>query len=157
VRNVLREKLRDISGQRARAAIEKEFGFPVSIEAEKRLGEVMGVLNADHQFNEIVRFMTGRSPDQCQPGSESADGLEKIVAVVYEGVDAVNKIRSVLGPTDPRKAPPGTIRRELGQDIMVNAAHASDSAENAVREMGIIKIKEDNLKPMVEQFYNCKL
>ena len=40
---------------------------------------------------------------------------------------------------------------------MVNAAHASDSAENAKREMGIIKIKEDNLKPLVEEFYNCKL
>jgi nucleoside diphosphate kinase len=157
VRNVLREKLRDLSGERARAAIEKEFGFPIPAEAGAKLGEIIGVLNADHQFNEIVRFMTGRSPDQCQPGAESADGLEKIVAVVYEGVDAVNKIRSVLGPTDPRKAPPGTIRRELGQDIMVNAAHASDSAENAAREMGIIKIKEDNLKPLVEQFYNCKL
>jgi len=83
--------------------------------------------------------------------------LEKIVALVYQGVDAVNKIRTVLGPTDPRKAPPGTIRRELGQDIMVNAAHASDSADNARREMGIVKIKEDNLKPLVEEFYNCKL
>jgi nucleoside diphosphate kinase len=83
--------------------------------------------------------------------------LEKIVALVYQGVDAVNKIRTVLGPTDPRKAPPGTIRRELGQDIMVNAAHASDSAENARREMGIVNIKEDNLKPLVEEFYNCKL
>ena len=78
-------------------------------------------------------------------------------AVVYEGPDAVAKIRGVLGPTDPRKAPPGTIRRELGQDIMVNAAHASDSVENAKREMGIIKITEDNLKPLVEEFYQCKL
>jgi len=104
-----------------------------------------------------VKFMTGRSPEQCPPGAQSDCGLEKILAVVYEGVDAVNKIRGILGPTDPRKAPPGTIRRELGQDIMVNAAHASDSVENAAREMGIIKIKEDNLKPLVEEFYNCKL
>jgi hypothetical protein len=41
-----------------------------------------------------------------------------------KGVDAVRKIREVLGPTDPSKAPPGTIRREFGSTIMVNAAHA---------------------------------
>ena len=52
----------------------------------------------------------------------------------------VAKIRDVLGPTDPSKAPPGSIRREFGQTIMVNAAHASDSEENARREMGIVKV-----------------
>jgi len=46
------------------------------------------------------------------------------------------KIREVLGPTDPAKAPPGSIRREFGSTIMVNAAHASDSPDNARREMG---------------------
>ena len=59
----------------------------------------------------------------------------------------------MLGPTDPSKAPPGSIRREFGQTIMVNAAHASDSAENAQREMGIIKIAENNLKPLIESWY----
>jgi hypothetical protein len=156
VRAALREKLRDISGQRSRIALEKEFGFPIPPDVEQKLGEIMGLLFADQQFNQIVQFMTGRSPD-CSEGAKSQPGLEKILAVVYEGPDAVNKIRGVLGPTDPRKAPPGTIRRELGQDIMVNAAHASDSADNAAREMEIIKIKEDNLKPLVEEFYNSKL
>jgi nucleoside diphosphate kinase len=157
VHDVLRDKLRDISGQRARAAIEKEFGFALGADAEKSLGDIVGPLCAEQQFNEIVKFMTGRSQEPCEPGKKAPGGLEKIVALVYQGVDAVNKIRAVLGPTDPRKAPPGTIRRELGQDIMVNAAHASDSPENANREMGIIKIRENKLKPLVEQFYNCKL
>jgi nucleoside diphosphate kinase len=157
VRAVLREKLRDISGQRARIAIEKEFGFGLIPETEKQLGEIMGTLFADQQFNQIVQFMTGRHPEQTAPQAEEDPGLEKIVAVVYQGPDAVNKMRGVLGPTDPRKAPPGTIRRELGQDIMVNAAHASDSAENAKREMEIIKIRDNNVKPLVEEFYNCKL
>jgi hypothetical protein len=40
---------------------------------------------------------------------------------------------------------------------MVNAAHASDSAENAQREMKIINIRENDLKPLVEEFYSCKL
>lgn len=157
VRDVLREKLRDISGQRARIALEKEFGFGLNPEVEKKLGEIMGIQFADQQFNQIVQFMTGRHPEESSDAAKSQPGLEKIVAVVYQGPDAVNKIRGVLGPTDPRKAPPGTIRRELGQDIMVNAAHASDSAENAKREMSIINITEDNLKPLVEEFYQCKL
>ncbi len=157
VREVLREKLRDLSGQRARIAIEKEFGFGISPETEKKLAELMGLQNADYQFNQIVEFMTGRNPSQTPAGTEAQSGAEKILAVVYQGPEAVNKIRGVLGPTDPRKAPPGTIRRELGQDIMVNAAHASDSAENAQREMKIIKIRENDLKPLVEEFFDCKL
>lgn len=157
VRDVLREKLRDISGQRSRAALEKEFGFGLTPELEKQLGEVMGPANADYQFNNIIQFMTGKNPGTSPATTDPEPGPEKIVAVVYQGPDAVSKIRSVLGPTDPRKAPPGTIRRELGQDIMVNAAHASDSTDNAKREMGIIKIKDDGLRPLVEEFYRCKL
>jgi nucleoside diphosphate kinase len=157
VRAVLREKLKDISGQRSRLALEKEFGFGLDPQAEKALGELMGPLFADQQFSQIVEFMTGRRPEDCSGAAKAEPGLEKIVAVVYEGPDAVAKIRGVLGPTDPRKAPPGTIRRELGKDIMVNAAHASDSAENAQREMKIINIRENHLKPLVEEFYNCKL
>jgi nucleoside diphosphate kinase len=157
VRDVLRDKLREVSGQRARTALEKEFGFGIPPEIEAQLGNLLGTMNADNQFNNIVNFMTGRNPNDCKTSGETDPGPEKILAVVYQGVDAVSKIRSVLGPTDPRKAPPGTIRRELGQDIMVNAAHASDSYENATREMGIIKIKVDPLRPLVEEFYRCKL
>jgi hypothetical protein len=36
---------------------------------------------------------------------------------------------------------------------MVNAAHASDSPENARREMGIVKIRENNFKALIESFY----
>ena len=103
---------------------------------------------AEHQFNRIVNFMTGHAA-----GQESSGDPGKMVALVYEGPDAVAKIRNVLGATDPNKAAPGTIRRELGQDVMVNAAHASDSPENAKREMNIINIRENNLKPLIEKFY----
>jgi nucleoside diphosphate kinase len=65
----------------------------------------------------------------------------------------VNKIRDVLGPTDPSKAPPGSIRREFGSTIMVNAAHASDSAANAQREFGIVKPGENNFKQVIEEIY----
>jgi nucleoside diphosphate kinase len=66
----------------------------------------------------------------------------------------VRKIRDVLGPTDPSKAPPGSIRREFGSTIMINAAHASDSAENAQREMRIVRIAQENLfRRIVEAAY----
>jgi nucleoside diphosphate kinase len=59
----------------------------------------------------------------------------------------------VLGPTDPSKAPPGSIRREFGSTIMVNAAHASDSPENARREMGIVNVGENNFRSIIEEVY----
>jgi hypothetical protein len=39
---------------------------------------------------------------------------------------------------------------------MVNAAHASDSPENAQREMGIVKISENNMRPLIEAWYAKK-
>jgi len=156
VREVLRSVFGKISGAKARAAIEKDFGFSLPAAVEDQLSELIAPYHAEHQFSNIVEFMTGHRPGQVPPGKETEPGPEKIVALVYEGPDAVAKIRNVLGSTDPRKAEPGTIRRELGQDVMVNAAHASDSAENAQREMDIIKIRENNLKPLIELFYNCK-
>jgi len=67
-------------------------------------------------------------------------------------VDAVAKIRDILGTTDPSKARPGSVRREFGSNIMVNAAHASDSPENAEREMAIINVDKDNISPWIEQY-----
>ncbi len=153
VRETLRTKLKGVVAARARAAIEKEFGFKVAPEQEQELGQILGPSFGDNQFDNIVRFMSGRAPAECPPGEEGKPGSEKCIALVYEGVGAVAKIRDVLGPTDPSKAPPGSIRREFGQTIMVNAAHASDSEENAQREMGIVNVSENNFRQVVEQFY----
>jgi nucleoside diphosphate kinase len=97
--------------------------------------------------------MAGRAPSECDPALLKEPGTEKCIALVYEGVEAVRKIRDVLGPTDPSKAPPGSIRREFGQTIMVNAAHASDSEENAKREIGIVNPGENIFKRVIEEFY----
>jgi nucleoside diphosphate kinase len=100
-----------------------------------------------------MQFMTGLwCPDV--PASEmNADGKVRCLVLIYAGKDAVNKIRNILGPTDPSKAQPGSVRKEYGSDIMVNAAHASDSAENAVREMGIIKPDRNQLKQWFDKYY----
>jgi nucleoside diphosphate kinase len=153
VREVLRTKLKDVVAGKAKAAIEKDLGLKLGPEQERKLGDILGPIFGDNQFENIVRFMSGRSPSECPMGEANKPGSEKCIALVYEGVEAVRKIRDVLGPTDPSKAPPGSIRREFGQTVMVNAAHASDSEDNARREIGIINVAENNFRQVVEQFY----
>ena len=97
--------------------------------------------------------MSGHAPSELPREEWTKPGTEKCIALVYEGVNAVRKIRDVLGPTDPSKAPPGSIRREFGSTIMVNAAHASDSAENAKRELAIVNVGENNFRQVVEEIY----
>jgi nucleoside diphosphate kinase len=152
VRDVLRTKLKDIVASKARTALEKEFGFKIPAEREQQLGDILGPVFGDNQFENIIRFMSGRAPSEVPQAEWSMPGAEKCIALVYEGVEAVRKIRDVLGPTDPSKAPPGSIRREFGQTIMVNAAHASDSEENAKREMAIVNVGENNFRQVVEEF-----
>jgi nucleoside diphosphate kinase len=154
VRNVLREKLKEGVGERAKAVLEKEFTFKIPSAEQKALGDILGPLQGDNQFDVIMRFMSGRTPSECVSEEDrQKPGTQKCIALVYEGVNAVRKIRDVLGPTDPSKAPPGSIRREFGSNITVNAAHASDSVENARREFAIVKPEENNLKQVIGEFY----
>jgi nucleoside diphosphate kinase len=155
VLEVLRTKLKDSVAARAKPHLEKEFGFTLPADVEARLGELLCPTYGEHHFGNIIRFMAGRSPAECPAELREQPGTEKCIALVYEGVEAVRKIREVLGPTDPSKAPPGSIRREFGQSMMVNAAHASDSPENARREMAIIKIGENNFRQVIEEFYGA--
>lgn len=153
VREFLRTKLKDVAAGKAKAAIEKELGFPLGPNEVKQLGDLIGPVFGDNQFDNIVKFMCGSTEGECEPAKRTNPGTEKCIALVYEGVNAVNKIRDVLGPTDPSKAPPGSIRKEFGSNIMVNAAHASDSEDNARREFGIVKVGENTFKKVVQEFY----
>lgn len=156
VLEVLQDKLRGRFGESARKLIEKEVGMTLNSDVEKQLGDLLGPIGGRENWEQIVQFMCGIKPSECRPDRRHEAGSEKCIALCYQGIDAVRKIREVLGPTDPSKAPPGTIRREFGSTIMVNAAHASDAPENAVREMGIVKISENNLKPLIESWYANK-
>ncbi|TSC80468.1 MAG: nucleoside-diphosphate kinase [Candidatus Peregrinibacteria bacterium Gr01-1014_25] len=69
------------------------------------------------------------------PDVESFMGSTPVIALVLEGANSVAAVRDMLGPTDSRKAPKGTIRGDLGVDMMVNIAHASDSPETAQKEV----------------------
>jgi nucleoside-diphosphate kinase len=61
-----------------------------------------------------------------------------VVPMVLERADAVAQLRRFIGETDSTKAAPGTIRADFGTNIQNNAVHASDSVENAAREIGLI-------------------
>ena len=70
-------------------------------------------------YNDLVEFMTS---GPCLP-----------MALARE--DAVNHLRTIIGATDPAEAAPGTIRKLFAESKGKNAIHASDSAENAAREV----------------------
>ncbi len=70
-------------------------------------------------FNSLVKFMT-RGP---------------VVVAVLEGENAIAKHREIMGATDPAKADPGTIRKDLAANIEENTVHGSDGPETAAFEV----------------------
>jgi nucleoside-diphosphate kinase len=73
-------------------------------------------------YGELLSFIT-RSPS--------------MVLVVEGPADTWRIVRTLMGPTDPAEAPPGTIRGDLGTVMTENLVHGSDSAQSAAREIGI--------------------
>jgi nucleoside-diphosphate kinase len=65
------------------------------------------------------------------------------LALALERDDAVAKLREVIGATDPREAAPGTVRALYAESKERNAIHASDSPENASREVGFFFPERD--------------
>jgi nucleoside-diphosphate kinase len=59
----------------------------------------------------------------------------KIFALVLEAENAIAKWRDTMGATDPKKAAPGTIRRDLGTSIGNNCTHGSDAPDTAAFEI----------------------
>jgi nucleoside-diphosphate kinase len=70
-------------------------------------------------FPDLVKFMTS--------------GPAVVMAI--EGESAVARYREVMGPTDSKKAPPGTIRNKYGTNIERNAVHGSDGPDTARGEL----------------------
>lgn len=72
-------------------------------------------------FNDLISYIT-RSP---------------LCALIVEGENAISRVREINGNTDPSKADKNTIRGELGISKTENSVHASDSLENAKKEIDI--------------------
>lgn len=58
-----------------------------------------------------------------------------VIALALAGDNVISRVRDLLGPTDSKAAPKGTIRGDFGQDKMTNVVHASDSPEAAEAEL----------------------
>lgn len=69
------------------------------------------------------------------PGIEKYITSLPVVALVLEGVEAVEVVRTLVGVTNSRKAAPGTIRGDLSNSFSINIIHASDSLETAKAEI----------------------
>ncbi len=153
VQGALRSKLAPKIGEKARELFEREFQVKLPQESLPSLVESVGIPYADDQFSQLIEFMSGRRPEECDEEARKRQNSEaKCLVLIYEGVDAISKIRSVLGPTDPSKAPGGTVRRDFGSNVMVNTAHASDAPESVVREMKIIRIDQNSLATRIHEF-----
>ncbi|PVU74578.1 nucleoside-diphosphate kinase [Sulfolobus sp. SCGC AB-777_G06] len=66
-----------------------------------------------------------------------------VVCMVVEGEEAVTVVRKMIGNTDPKEAPPGTIRGDYALTKAENVIHASDSEEKAKREMSIFFVEKE--------------
>lgn len=69
-----------------------------------------------------------------------------IIAIVFQGKEAVEVIRQIMGETDPAKARPGTIRGDLALDLGCNLIHGSDSAENTRKEIDLFFSQDEVLE-----------
>jgi nucleoside-diphosphate kinase len=78
-------------------------------------------------FEDLVKFITSGP----------------VIAIVFQGKNAVEVIRQMMGETDPAKAQPGTIRGDFGIDIGHNLIHGSDSLENASKEIDLFFSAEE--------------
>jgi nucleoside-diphosphate kinase len=70
-------------------------------------------------YPEIEKFMSSRP----------------VIMMALQGTNVVQRVRDLLGPTDSRKAPKGTIRGDFGSEMMKNVVHASDSVDNGKAEL----------------------
>jgi nucleoside-diphosphate kinase len=64
-------------------------------------------------------------------------GSGPLVAICVEGPEAVTAVRTLMGPTNPVAAPPGSIRGDYGLQIEENLVHGSDSPASAARELAL--------------------
>jgi len=151
VEGILKDRLAPAFGKKAIELLEKEFNFKISGNLSGLLGAGFGAECAKDQFHQIVEFMSGKRPGTYTEEELTKAGNVKCMILVYEGENAVNKIRDVLGSTDPNKATDGTVRKEFGSNVMVNTAHASDSRDSYEREQKIVRINHNSLVSIIKE------
>ncbi|MBA7500305.1 MAG: hypothetical protein GH144_07475 [Clostridia bacterium] len=153
IKERLAEKMKGKLLKEIRSSLQGSLDFELPSGIEEGIAEELKVYKVEHEFNKIIKFMTGIDPREVFEEEERKEVREKCLALVYQGENAITKIRKVLGETNPKEAAPGTVRKDFGLDIIKNGAHASDSSLSAEREMKIIQIEKDDIPEMVEKHY----
>lgn len=69
------------------------------------------------------------------PDIEAFMSSTPVIVLALQGDGVIERVRALLGPTNSRQAPAGTIRGDMGADMMVNVCHASDGPESAETEI----------------------
>ncbi|HVO66014.1 MAG TPA: nucleoside-diphosphate kinase [Syntrophales bacterium] len=143
LRDMFRRRLRNSIAEKIREGIGGLFGFEITNEEYNAMASVINEKNAVYEFSQIVKYMTGLDPSAVLPEDRNKPGKHPSLALLYRGYSAVGKIRERLGESDPSKAAAGTIRSDFGQNILQNAAHASDSVQRALHERKIIGLYDN--------------
>ncbi|MFP4106855.1 MAG: nucleoside-diphosphate kinase [Phycisphaerae bacterium] len=142
LKTIFVEKLKGNVTKEVYSHLHNAFGFPFTMADAEMVADSLAERNAATEFNKIVEYMTGVNPDDIEDDQKKQASKTKCLALLYEGPNAISKIRTVLGSTDPTKAEPGTVRSDFGRDLMRNGAHASDSPDSAVRERTIVGLRD---------------
>jgi nucleoside-diphosphate kinase len=113
---------------------------------DRHIGEIISRFEKGN-FNIIGLKMLKLSREECENfyyvhyGKEFYERLinfmisGEVVCMVLEGEGVIKRVRDLIGPTNPKEAPKGTIRGDFGSEMPANAVHASDSLESAKFEV----------------------
>jgi nucleoside-diphosphate kinase len=104
--------------------------------------EARGLRVVDGSFFTIDRDLAGRHYAEHTEKPFFGDLVDfitsgPVLALAVEGAEAVKVVRTLMGPTNPVDAPPGTIRGDFALEITENLVHGSDSPESAGRELAL--------------------
>jgi nucleoside diphosphate kinase len=143
LRDMFRRKLKYRIAEKIKEGINGLFDFEIMDAEYNAMADVISAKNAKYEFSLIVKYMTGIDPNSVLADDRNKPGIHRALAILYRGLSAVGKIRERLGVTDPSMAAAGTIRSDFGQNILQNAAHASDSVQRAIYERKIIGLYDN--------------
>ncbi len=113
------------------------------------VAEELKALNAGAEFDELIRYMTGKDPQTGQPAQNGQESM--CMALLYSGADGLKVIRKRLSE----------LRKVYGRDILQNRAHASDPEEDPVKEVEVVGMPNSergesrpcDVEQVVDEFY----
>jgi nucleoside-diphosphate kinase len=111
---VKKHAIGDIIGRFEKSGL-KVIGMKMIFMDKEDAGVFYGVHRGKDFYDGLVDFMSSGP----------------VVVMVLEGENAIKRVREIMGPTDPAKAPKGTIRGDMGALLPMNVVHGSDSPESA--------------------------